>query len=148
MYAAIVLQGSASGAAPPREDRGQHGDEDDEDKDGGDREAAIAEGRGGEQEAEEENDDDYGDDYESGGDEEEECGGEEGDAPMAWGVDMLGHARLAAAAGAQTDTAHFAEWEENSRGIASKLLARMGCAGGQAGGWEAGRPGKGTGEGN
>eukprot|EP00955_Chlamydomonas_euryale_P087286 364282-Chlamydomonas_euryale.AAC.26 len=42
------------------------------------------------------------------------------------GLDVLGHARLAAAAGAMTDSAHFADWEAHSRGVASRLLARMG----------------------
>jgi hypothetical protein len=39
--------------------------------------------------------------------------------------------RQAAEVGAQTETAHFADWEIHGRGIASKLMARMGHTKGQ-----------------
>lgn len=39
--------------------------------------------------------------------------------------------RLAAKAGRQTDVTHFADWEQHSRGIGSKLMARMGYIKGQ-----------------
>lgn len=47
--------------------------------------------------------------------------------------------REAAAAGRQTDTAHFADWEAHSRGIASKLLAGMGYVRGRGLGRAGGR---------
>eukprot|EP00775_Hariotina_reticulata_P013584 gene13584-13709_t len=42
------------------------------------------------------------------------------------GGGVLEHAQLAAAAGVSNDTVNFADWEVHSRGIASRLLARMG----------------------
>ncbi|GFR44173.1 hypothetical protein Agub_g5346, partial [Astrephomene gubernaculifera] len=53
-------------------------------------------------------------------------GGEEGGGEEGGELDVLGHARLAAAAGALDDTALFADWEAHGRGVASRLLARMG----------------------
>ncbi|GLC34181.1 hypothetical protein PLESTM_000166900 [Pleodorina starrii] len=41
-------------------------------------------------------------------------------------LDVFGHARLAAAAGAVDDAALLAEWEAHGRGVASRLLVRMG----------------------
>ncbi|KAG2494364.1 hypothetical protein HYH03_007421 [Edaphochlamys debaryana] len=41
-------------------------------------------------------------------------------------LDVLGHARTAAAAGALDETSHLAAWEGHGRGVASRLLLRMG----------------------
>ncbi|GIL84991.1 hypothetical protein Vretimale_9839 [Volvox reticuliferus] len=54
-------------------------------------------------------------------------GADEGDA----GLDVFEHARLAAAAGALDDAALLADWESHSRGVASRLLVRMGYLRGQ-----------------
>ncbi|GIL67334.1 hypothetical protein Vafri_20744 [Volvox africanus] len=47
------------------------------------------------------------------------------------GLDVFEHARLAAAAGALDDAALLADWESHSRGVASRLLVRMGYVRGQ-----------------
>ncbi|GLI66982.1 hypothetical protein VaNZ11_011078 [Volvox africanus] len=63
-------------------------------------------------------------------------GADEGDGSL----DVFGHARLAAAAGALDDAALLADWESHSRGVASRLLVRMGYVRGQG----LGRRGQGT----
>ena len=93
--------------------------------------AGMQDEKGREQEAtgsSEEDDADYEEDNDLDDDEEEE---DEEMEHVGLGLDVFHHVALALEAGVNSDTILFAEWEGSNRGIASKLLSKMGYVKGE-----------------